>query len=350
MTASKPGNRNQPTRIIAPRTIPPHTIAVLGANGRLSREVARTFHRAGWHVIAITRSGQSAAFANLEGIELRAADALDRQALIAATAGADVIFNGLNPPYTDWAEKALPMAENALAAAEKHHALHLFPGNVYNFGSALPESLTPQTPFRPDHRKAQIRCQMETLFEQAAGSGRVKTVILRAGDFFGSDGTGSWFDLVIAKRAGKGIFTWPGKADILHAWAYLPDLAEAFVHLVKKADTLPGFSHFHFAGHNVSGLEMHAAAEKAMGQKLKHASLPGFVLKIAGLFSPMMRETSQVFYLWQKPHRMDGTALEDVIGPLPRTPLDHAVRDALKALGHVGNRAAEPSALAVETA
>lgn len=340
MTASKPTNRNRPAR----------TIAVLGANGRLSREAARAFHRAGWHVIAITRSGQSDALASLDGIELRAADALDCQAVIAATAGADVIFNGLNPPYTDWAEKALPMAENALAAAEKHDALHLFPGNVYNFGSRLPEILTPKTPFRPDHRKARIRCEMEALFEQAAASGRVKTVILRAGDFFGGDGTGSWFDLVIAKRAGKGIFTWPGRADIPHAWAYLPDLADAFVRVTEKADILPGFSRFHFAGHNTSGIEMHAAAEKAMGRRLKRASLPGFMLKIAGLFSPMMRETGQVFYLWQKPHRMDGAALEAVIGPLPHTPLDLAVRDALKALGHLQNGSVRPTALEARTA
>lgn len=340
MTASKSLNYNQPAR----------TVAVLGASGRLSREVARAFHRAGWHVIAVTRSGDSDALANLEGIELRAADALDQQALTAATAGADVIFNGLNPLYTDWAKKALPMAENALAAAEKHHALHLFPGNVYNFGSTLPETLTPETPQRPDHRKAHIRCEMEALFEQAAASGKARTTILRAGDFFGGDGTGSWFDLVIAKRTGKNIFTWPGRRDIPHAWAYLPDLAEAFVRLAEKADSLPAFSHFHFGGHNVSGLEMHAAAEKALGRKLKRASLPGIVLSIAGLFSAMMRETKEVFYLWQKPHRMDGSALEAVIGPLPHTPLDQAVHDALAALGHVKNNAARPSALEARTA
>ena len=333
MTASK--SRNQPAR----------TVAVLGANGRLAREAARAFHRAGWHVIAITRSGKCDALARLEGITLRAADALDRQALIAATAGADVIFNSLNPLYTDWQEMALPMAENVLAAAEKHHALHLFPGNVYNFGSALPEVLKPETPQRPDHRKAHIRCEMEALFERAAIEGRVKTIILRAGDFFGGDGTGSWFDLVIAKRAGKSIFTWPGRADIPHAWAYLPDLAEAFVRIADKADSLPAFSLFHFGGHTVTGLEMQAAAEKAMGRKLKRAALPGIVLSIAGLFSAMMRETKAVFYLWQKPHRMDGSVLEAVTGPLPHTPLDRAVRDALAALGHVKNNAAHPSVL-----
>ena len=319
------------------------TVAILGANGRLSREAARAFYYAGWHVIAITRTGKSAALADLEGIELRAADALDRQAVIAATAGADVIFNGLNPLYTHWAEKALPMAGNVLAAAEEHHALHLFPGNVYNFGSALPEVLKPETPQRPDHRKAHIRCEMEALFERAAIEGRIKTIILRAGDFFGGDGTGSWFDLVIAKRTGRGTFTWPGKADIPHAWAYLPDLAAAFVRLTEKADRLPAFSRLHFAGHNVTGTEMHAAAEKALCRKLKRAALPGFLLSLAGLFSPMMRETKEVFHLWQKPHRMDGAALEAVIGPLPHTPLDHAVRDALKALGHVKSNAARPS-------
>lgn len=336
MTALKPDKRKQAVR----------TVAILGANGRLSRETARAFYRAGWRVVAITRSGRSTAFSSLEGIELRAADALDRQALIAASADADVIFNGLNPPYTDWADKALPMAENVLAAAAAHNALHLFPGNVYNFGSRLPQTLTLETPFRPDHRKAHIRCEMEALFEQAATDGRIKTAILRAGDFFGGDGTGSWFDLVIANRIGKGVFTWPGRADISHAWAYLPDLAEAFVRIAQKADTLPSFSLYHFEGHNVSGVEFHTAAEKAMGNRLKQASLPMFVLAIAALFNRQMQETKEVFYLWQMPHSMDGVALKAFIGPLPHTPLDHAVRDALKALGHLENGATNPTALA----
>ena len=309
------------------------TIAVLGANGRLSREVARAFHAAGWQVCAITRNGKSPALANLSGMTFAAADAIDRDQVITATEGCDVVFNGLNPPYTDWADKAMPMAENAIAAAKTNGAVHLFPGNVYNFGSGMPATLTPDIPYQPDHRKGQIRLQMEEMFTDAAKAGDVQTIILRAGDFFGGDGTGSWFDLVLASKIAKGKFTYPGNRNIIHAWAYLPDLAKAFVGLADNAAGLAMFETFHFEGHNVTGDAMHQAAEAAMGCEVKRGGLPPLLVRIGGLFRPMMREVGEVFYLWTTPHAMKDERLTAVIGKLPHTPLDEAVRAALAGQG-----------------
>ncbi|TGT93615.1 oxidoreductase, partial [bacterium M00.F.Ca.ET.163.01.1.1] len=107
-------------------------------------------------------------------------DALDRQSLIRATEGVDIIFNGLNPIYTDWG-KCLPMAENVMAACRANNALHLFPGTVYNYGLPMPEVITEETPFHPTTEKGRIRCAMEELFRREAEAGRVRTIVLRAG-------------------------------------------------------------------------------------------------------------------------------------------------------------------------
>ncbi|MCB1386996.1 MAG: oxidoreductase, partial [Nitratireductor sp.] len=272
-------------------------------------------------------------------------DGMNRDALIEATRGADIIFNGLNPPYTDWHDRALPMAENTLAAASAHGALHLFPGNVYPYGSKLPPLLTPDTPLRPDHAKARIRADMQHRFEAAARRGAVQTVVLRAGDFFGGTGTGSWFDLVLSEKLDSDRFTWPGNPKIDHAWAYLPDLAQAFVRLAAHQDDLPMFSSFTFAGHTASGEAMQRATERAVGRRLRRRALPGFLVSIAGWVQPKMREVSEVFYLWHRPHRLDGSALEAVTGPLPHTPLDEAVRQALAELGRLPEAAAGAPAL-----
>ncbi len=315
----------------------PKTIAILGANGRLSREVARAFHANGWRVRAVTRNGRSPALTSCQGMEFAAANAMNREEVIAAVEGVDVIFNGLNPPYTDWREKAMPMAVNVMAAARQTGALHLFPGNVYNFGSTLPAELTPDTLFMPDHSKADIRCGMEELFAQNAKEHGVQSVIVRAGDFFGGDGTGSWFDEALITQLKKGKIMHPGNRKITHAWAYLPDLAQTFVKLAAAADTLGAFEVFHFEGHNVSGDDMHAAVEKAMGRKLMKSALPRIFVTVAGWFSPKMREIGDVFYLWQKPHALKDPRIESVSGPVPHTALDDAVRTALAGQGWPGN-------------
>ncbi|MER8386805.1 SDR family oxidoreductase [Mesorhizobium sp. M0166] len=305
-------------------------IAILGANGRLGRTVAKAFLDAGYDVRAITRSGKVPA--ELKGATAIAGDALDRAALIRATEGVDIIFNGLNPLYTDWS-KCLPMAENVMAACRANGALHLFPGTVYNYGSPMPAVITEATPFRPTTEKGRIRVAMEDLFRREADAGRVRTILLRAGDFFGGTGSGSWFDLVVAAKMTKGIYTAPGPVDLVHEWAYLPDLAKAFVGLADNLDKLGFYEALNFPGHAVADLEIKAAAEKALGRTLKLTMMPWWVLRAGSPFVAMWREIVSMSYLRFEPHRLVSGRLESVIGTIPHTPLEDAVSEALEDIG-----------------
>ena len=47
---------------------------------------------------------------------------------------------------------------------------------------------------------------------------------------------------------------------------------------------------------------------------------------------PMWRELLSMSYLWRVPHALDGRRLHAAIGPLPATPLDQALEEALRAL------------------
>jgi nucleoside-diphosphate-sugar epimerase len=304
-------------------------IAILGANGRLGRVVAMAFIDAGYDVRTITRSGKVPV--DLKGATA-VGDALDREALIRATAGVDIIFNGLNPIYTDWG-KCLPMAENVMAACQANGALHLFPGTVYNYGSPMPAAITEDTPFHPTTEKGRIRVAMEDLFRREADAGRVRTILLRAGDFFGGTGSGSWFDLIVAAKINKGIYTAPGPVNLVHEWAYLPDLAKAFVGLAKNLDKLGPYEALNFPGHAVTDLEIKATAERALGRTLKLTSMPWWVLRAGSPFVAMWREIVSMSYLRFEPHRLVSTRLEGIIGSIPHTPLDKAVAEALNDIG-----------------
>ncbi|MCP4318021.1 MAG: NAD-dependent epimerase/dehydratase family protein [Hyphomicrobiales bacterium] len=307
------------------------TIAVLGANGRLSSAAARAFHASGCRVVAVTRSGNAKGLAG--DIEQRAADAMDREALIRATKGADFIFNGLNPVYTQWKKLVMPMGENVMAAAREHGAIHLFPGNVYNYGRSIAPHVHDDEQQHAQTRKGGIRIRLEKFFEDQAKTNGVQTIILRAGDFYGGSVTGSWFDLVIAAKIAKGVYTYPGPGQVPHSWAYLPDLADTFVRLADKADELKPFSTFLFPGHTMTGEELKHHCEVAVGAPLKAAGVPWTLLKLGGLVVPMLREVSEMAYLWKVPHSLDGKALEAAIGPVPHTDPQRAVAVALSDLG-----------------
>jgi len=220
-----------------------------------------------------------------------------------------------------------------MAACHANNALHLFPGTVYNYGSPMPAVLTEDTPFHPTTEKGRIRCAMEELFRREADAGRVRTILLRAGDFFGGTGSGSWFDLVVAAKMSKGVYTAPGQVDLVHEWAYLPDFAVGFVALARNLDRLGSYEALNFPGHAVTDLEIKAAAEKALGRPLKMTSMPWWVLRAGSPFVAMWREIVSMSYLRFEPHQLASTRLEGIIGEIPHTPLDQAVAQALEDIG-----------------
>jgi nucleoside-diphosphate-sugar epimerase len=310
-------------------------IAILGARGRLGRAVAKAFLDAGYEVRAITRDGKLPT--ELLGAEAFAADALDRQSLVAAIGGMDIVFNGLSPVYSDWSS-VLPMAENVMAACHANGALHMAAGTVYNFGSPMPAVISEDTPQRPTTEKGRIRTEQEQLYRREADAGRVRTVLLRAGDFFGGKGTGSWFDLVLASKLTKGVYTAPGPVELVHAWAYLPDLARTFVALAEKRGELGAYESFNLPGHSLTDLEIKAAMERVMGRKLKLASMPWWVLRAGSPFVAMWKAIVSMSYLRFEPHQLVSTRLETMLGRIPHTPLDEAVKGALDDLDLLSSR------------
>jgi nucleoside-diphosphate-sugar epimerase len=305
-------------------------IVMLGGAGRLGRAAALAFKAAEWQVVSVVR-GSSAADA-APGTEIIEVDARDSESVVAAAAGADVVLHALTVPYGEWAQLAMPFANTAIAAARASGATLVFPGNVYVYGAGMPAWLDETTPMHPTSRKGAIRVAVETRLREAAGDG-VRTIVLRAGDYFGGDGAGAWFDRVVVKEIGAGRLTWPGPLDCVHEWAYLPDYAQALVRLVEARDQLAPFATFGFAGHAMTGREMAGAISRACRRDFKVDFMPWRLLKVLGIAVPMFRELSEISYLWSTPHAIDGAALKAVIGDLPHTPLDQAVAASLAALG-----------------
>jgi nucleoside-diphosphate-sugar epimerase len=300
-------------------------ILVLGAAGRFGHAAADAFRTAGWRVASVVRPGTTRrAPASTEVIEI---DARDYAAVSVAARGADVVLHALNPPYTEWARFALPLAYTAITAAEAAGATLMFPGNLYNYGSPLPPVIDEATPMRPTSYKGRLRVTIEDQMEEAAERG-LCTIVLRAGDFFGG-GRGAWLDLVIAKEIARGRLTYPGPLDVVHEWAYLPDLAATLVRLAEKRDTLRPFETFCFPGHAVTGREFTAAIARALGRGLQVGRMGWWLIHLLRPIVPLSRELSEIAYLWKEPHRIDGAKLKAALGDVAHTPLDVAVGRAL---------------------
>ena len=304
-------------------------ILVLGAAGRLGFVAAAAFRDAGWMVTSLVRPGTRKRAPM--GTEIIEAQALDPDAVAKAAGGADVILHALNPPYTAWAKQAMPLAYSAVTAAETVGATLIFPGNVYNYGSPVPPVIDETTPMRPSSYKGRLRIAIEDRMQEAAEERGVRTIILRAGDFFGG-GRGSWLDLVIAKDITRLKLTYPGPLDVVHEWAYLPDMAAGMVRLAAIRETLKPFEAFGFPGHAVTGRQFTQALAKAVRNRLRVKRMSWWLIHALGLVMPLPKELSEMAYLWKEPHRIDGDKLKAAIGDIPHTPLDVAAVRAIQDL------------------
>jgi len=188
------------------------TVLILGATGRFGRNAATAFEAAGWTVRRYDRRTDTPQ---------------------TAAPGADVIVNGMNPPdYRDWDTEVPRITALAIAAARASGATLIVPGNVYNFGTQ-PAPWGPDTPQRPVTGKGRVRVEIERALRAAVEDHGLRVIILRAGDFIDDAPAGTWLGEGILRGLRRGRVAYPGRADIPHAWAYLPDLARAAVALAN---------------------------------------------------------------------------------------------------------------------
>ena len=327
------------------------TVLILGANGRFGCAAANAFAAAGWNVVAQVRRHPSPDLSPAATV-LRAP--LDDIAALTATP-IDVLVHGVNPVYTRWDEEAMPALECALDVAARTGALFMLPGNVYNFGAAMPPVLDETTPQRPTTPKGEMRVRMEARIAERARSAGFPACVIRAGDFFGA-GTGNWFDQAIVKSLRSGKLVYPGPLDRPHAWAYLPDLARAFVRVAEQA-AHPAFASWHFEGHSPTGAALLDAIE-AVADELglapfrgwRRGRLPWGAIRVVGVVMPLWRELARMAYLWHVPHRLDGRALAALPGAtIVATPLPIALRESLGALGHGRTATRGPSMATVRS-
>lgn len=316
---------------------------VIGGTGGIGSELALALMARGWRVRALNRKPEAAArdFARLGPVEWVKGDAMNQADVIAAAAPKNdlpvsLIVHAANPPgYKNWGGTALPMLDSSIAAAKVTGARIVFPGTVYNFGPETFPLVAESAPQKPLSRKGAIRVAMETRLKAAASDG-VRTLIVRAGDFFGPHGGNTWFAQALVKP-GKPLrsVTYPGVRDVGHTWAFLPDLAETVMRLVDRESELAPFDVFHFGGHWFDeGVEFARATARAAGRP--DAPIGRFPWVAVYLLAPVMetfREMLEMRYLWKKPLKLDNAKLVAFLGEEPHTPTDQALRLSLAGLG-----------------
>ncbi|MBE7210566.1 MAG: NAD(P)H-binding protein [Gluconacetobacter diazotrophicus] len=306
---------------------------VIGATGGVGGEVAAALLRHGWAVRGLARDPVRAGRGGPAGVDWVAGDAMREEDVVRAAAGVALVFHGANPPgYRNWRGLAIPMLRHAIAAAEAVGARLVYPGSLYVFGPDAGPLLDEAAPQHPRTRKGRIRVEMEAMLHAASARG-VRTLVVRAGDFFGPRAPSSWVNTVLlgGGKALRRIDT-PERRGIGHAWAFLPDLGETVAILADRENELAHEERLHFGGHFLAGRGMADAVRRVSGGGLRIRPFRWLPVYLGAPFVTFLREVIEMRYLWRVPLRLDNRRLVALLGAEPHTALDEAVRASRDAL------------------
>lgn len=300
-----------------------NTVLILGASGRFGRNAATAFSRAGWAVRRFDRTQDS---------------------LHQAVQGVQVIVNGWNPAYPDWAAQVPQLHARVIDAARSVDATVILPGNVYVYGPAAAATWDQSTPYLAQNPLGRIRIELERAYRDSG----VRSILLRAGDFIDTEASGNWFDMILVKDLHKAVFRYPGRADIAHAWAYLPDLTRAAVQLAEMGEALPRFAEVNFPGYTMSGEAMAEALSQICGRPVRLRAMNWLGLRLLAPFWKMARCLLEMRYLWNTPHALSGAPFDTYLPDFAETPVQEALRRAV-AHRFQGSAASLPAVTSTQT-
>ena len=316
-----------------------HELHVVVGAGPIGSGIAEVLTARGHLVRIVTRSGSGPA-----GIaaELVAADASNASAMAGLTEGAAAIYNCANPPYHRWPELWPPIAASLLSAAERCGGVLVTIANLYGYGPARLSQgiagydqvhpMTEATPQAATGRKGRVRAHMWRDALAAHESGRVRAVEVRASDYVGPGAQSVLGERVVPKvLRGRGVSVL-GRTDRLHTWTYTRDVARLSVAAAAEAAA------WGRAWHTPSGpprTQRDAVDDLARAAGLAPVpvrALPSAALRVAGLFSPLMRELTETSYQFSEDFVMDSVAAQQAFGLEP-TPWDQVLADVLRSYG-----------------
>jgi len=299
---------------------------VLGT-GALGRAVASHLLRDGRRVRLVNRSGHLAE--PPPGAALHAADLTDPAAARQACAGASTIYLCANVPYTDWPRRWPPLAAGILEGAIASGAKLVYGDNLYAYGP-VNGPIREDCPAAATGRKGRVRAAIATLFLQAHRDGKARVAIGRASDFFGpwaAETSAIGSRVVPAALAGKrGMVL--GDIDQRHTYTYIDDYARGLITLGTRDAALGQSWHVPSAPTTTTRAMLDMVWAEAGTGKPRVTTMRHGMVKLVGLFSPIVRELDEMMYEWDRPYVVDHAKFERAFGA-PVTPHAEAIRDTV---------------------
>jgi nucleoside-diphosphate-sugar epimerase len=296
---------------------------VLGT-GQLGRAVIDELVARGESVRAVSRSKRVPL---PKGVEFVSANLTDKAATVRACANASVVYHCASPPYSAWGTLVMPMMETIIEAVAETGGRIVYGDNVYMYGE-VEGPITENLPNNATGIKGRVRAKAAFSLMEAHKSGKVKSTIGRASDFFGPGVFMSLMGEQVIGRAIRGkIVSLLGDPDAPHSYTYITDFAKALVLLGERDEALGHVWHVP-NDRAITTFNFVEAIFEAAGRKPKVRIVPRWLTNLMALFSPILRELKETDYQRARPFIVDSSNFISTF-KLEPTPTAEAIRQTV---------------------
>jgi nucleoside-diphosphate-sugar epimerase len=206
---------------------------------------------------------------------------------------------------------------------------------VYPYGRARSnpgdgQLVTESHPREPHTFKGQMRLEQENRVLDAHGRHGLSTLVLRLPDFYGPRIERSLVNGIFEGAAHGTRAQMIGPIDVPHEFIFVPDVGPVVETLTRTPRAYGRWLHLAGAG-TITQREVARQAYALAGRepKLMVAGKP--MLRLMGLFNPIVRELVEMNYLMTDPLVLDDSALQTLIGPIQKTSYEEGIRRSFAA-------------------
>ena len=305
-----------------------HTI--LGAGGAVGIALAHELHRLSVPYRLVQRQPQPITASPLE--ELHPADLTQADQVDIAVRGSHVVYLTVGFPYRlkTWQSHWPKLMVDVVKACEKHQSKLIFFDNVYALGADQLNPITEESNIAPPSKKGLVRADVNRYVLDKTEKGKLTAIIARAPDFFAEQKQTSllmalmYDNLMRGKKA-----QWLARADMAHSTGYVPDLAKGVALLGQSVDAFNQVWNLPVPSYAPNAAEWATLFAQELGvQDNGVRVLPKWLVRSLGWFVPVLGETVEMMYQYDRPYVFDSSKFQKKFNYTPLSPAE-AVRDVV---------------------
>jgi nucleoside-diphosphate-sugar epimerase len=308
-------------------------IGLFGAAGAIGQSIAAALaaQRQPYRVVGRSREALSSTFGHDPLAEVATWNPDDPLSVRAAAQDIDTIVYlvGVNYWQFELHPRLMKQTLDGAIAAGVQHILLI--GTLYPYGRPRTRPVREDHPREPHTFKGRMRKAQEDLLLDAHAEGRIAATVLRLPDFYGPGVDKSFLHSAFVAAVHGGVANLIGPIDQPHEFVFVPDVGPVVARLVETP--VAQGQVWHLAGAGVTTQRaLVQQIEQQVGHPIRVRVAGKTMLRLIGLFNPLMREMVEMHYLLTDPLLMDDGALQGLIGPLHKTPYTEGVRRCVAAV------------------